>query len=153
MSQLNIGERDGDWRPQTRQQTSGRDLYVFTVELLALKKLFFSLFRGQKKVFEPFFRFFIMQVFSADAMVFSKKNLKNFFDPEKLKKTLKKVAHNRPKPFYSTVQPRPTAHSPKLIFHIMKSRDQRSVLLSVVFCNEPYSIIILFLTFKEGFCI
>ena len=47
------------------------------------------------------------------------------------KKTLKKVAHNRPKPYYSTVQPRSTAHSPKLIFHIMKSRDQRSVLLSV----------------------
>ena len=60
---------------------------------------------------------------------------KIFFAHEKLKKTLNKVAHNRPKPFYYTVQPRPTAHSPNLIFHIMKSRDQRSVLLSVSFAH------------------
>ena len=49
-----------------------------------------------------------------------------------MKKLAKKVAHNRPKPFYFTVQPRPTAHSPELILHIMKSRDQTSVLLSVI---------------------
>ena len=30
-----------------------------------------------------------------------------FFDPEKVKKRASKVAHNRPRPFYSTVQPRP----------------------------------------------
>ena len=59
------------------------------------------------------------------------KNFKIFFDPEKVKKQALKVAHNRPRPFYFTVQPRPTAHSPELIFHIMKSRDQTSVLLSV----------------------
>ena len=47
------------------------------------------------------------------------------------KKRASKVAHNRPRPFYFTVQPRPTAHSPELIFHIMKSWDQTSVLLSV----------------------
>ena len=72
-----------------------------------------------------------MQLFSADAMVFSKKLKKKFFDPEKMKKQAKKVAHNRPRPFYFTVQPRPTANSPELIFHIMKSWDQTSVLLSV----------------------
>ena len=72
-----------------------------------------------------------MQLFSADAMCFQKKIKKNF-DPEKVKKQASKVAHNRPKPSYFTVQPRPTAHSPELIFHIMKSRDQTSVLLSVV---------------------
>ena len=71
-----------------------------------------------------------MQLFSADAIVFSKK-INIFFDPEKVKKLASKVAHNRPRPFYFTVQPRPTAHSPELIFHIMKSRDQTSVLLSV----------------------
>ena len=60
-----------------------------------------------------------------------KKILTFFFDPEKVKKWASKVAHNRPRPFYFTVQPRPTAHSPELIFHIMKSRDQTSVLLSV----------------------
>ena len=48
-----------------------------------------------------------------------------------MKKRASKVAHNRPRPFYFTVQPRPTAHSPELIFHIMKSWDQTSVLLSV----------------------
>ena len=53
-----------------------------------------------------------------------KKNLKIFFEPEKVKKWASKVAHNRPRPFYFTVQPRPTAHSPELVFHIMKSRDQ-----------------------------
>ena len=52
-----------------------------------------------------------------------------------MKKRASKVAHNRPRPFYFTVQPRPMAHSPELIFHIMKSRDQTSVLLSVVWHN------------------
>ena len=55
-----------------------------------------------------------------------------FFDPKKVKKRVSKVAHNRPRPFYFTVQPRPTAHGPELIFHIMKSWDQTSVLLSVM---------------------
>ena len=48
-----------------------------------------------------------MQLFSADAIVFSKKIKKNFFDPEKVKKWASKIAHNRPRPFYPTVQPRP----------------------------------------------
>ena len=56
-----------------------------------------------------------MQLFSADAIVFS---INIFFDPEKVKKRASKVAHNRPRPFYFTVLPRPTAHSPELIFHI-----------------------------------
>ena len=64
--------------------------------------------------------------------VFKKKIKKTIFDPEKVKKRASKVAHNRPRPFYFTVQPRPTAHSPELIFHIMKSWDQTSVLLSVI---------------------
>ena len=63
-----------------------------------------------------------MQLFSADATLFKKK----------LEKLPSKVAHNRPRPLYFTVQPRPTAHSPELIFHIMKSWDQTSVLLSVI---------------------
>ena len=71
-----------------------------------------------------------MQLFWLEAKVFFKKSY-FFFDPEKVKKWASKVAHNQPRPFNFTVQPRPTAHSPKLIFHIMKSRDQTSVLLSV----------------------
>ena len=80
-----------------------------------------------------FFYLFSMQLFSADAMVFSKKKIKKNFDPEKVKKRALKVAHNRPRPLYFTVQPRPMANSPELILHIKKSRDQRSVLLSVFF--------------------
>ena len=76
-----------------------------------------------------------MQLFSADAMVFSKK-FKNSFGLEKVKKRASKVAHNRPRPFYFTVQPRPTAHSLEWIFHIIKSWDQTSVLLSVCYTNE-----------------
>ena len=56
-----------------------------------------------------------------------KKKLKYFFDPERASK----VAHNRPRPFYFTVQARPTAHSPESIFHIRNCWDQTSVLLSV----------------------
>ena len=47
-----------------------------------------------------------MQLFSADAVVFSKK-IKFFFDPEKVKKRASEVPYNRPRPFYFTVQPRP----------------------------------------------
>ena len=45
----------------------------------------------------------IMQLFSADAIVFSKKIL----TPKKWKKQASKVAHNGPRPFFFTVQPRP----------------------------------------------
>ena len=74
-----------------------------------------------------------MQLFSADAMVFSKKIKKKNFGPQKGKKQPSKVAHNRPRPLYFTVQPRPMANSPELILHIKKSRDQTSVLLSVLY--------------------
>ena len=47
-----------------------------------------------------------MQLFSAEARVFSKK-IKKIFDPEKMKKLAPKVAHDWLRPFYSTVQPRP----------------------------------------------
>ena len=52
-----------------------------------------------------------MQLFSSDPVVFSKMNF--FFDPEKGKKWASKVAHNQPRPFYSTVQPWP---QPKIDF-------------------------------------
>ena len=51
-----------------------------------------------------------MQLFSVDAMVFSKKNLDFFFDPEKVKNQASKVAHNQPRPFSPTVQPRHRYH-------------------------------------------
>ena len=58
---------------QIREQMSGPDLYVFTLKFLALKKQFFSLFRGQKFFFQNFYKKGIMQLFSADAIVFSLK--------------------------------------------------------------------------------
>ena len=55
-------------------QMSGPELHVFTLKFLALKKLFFSLFRVQKIISLIFIKKVIMQLFSADATVFSKKN-------------------------------------------------------------------------------
>ena len=60
--------------PQIREQMSGPDIHVFTLKFLALKKQFFSLFRCQKF----FCKTGIMQLFSADAIVFSKKILNIF---------------------------------------------------------------------------
>jgi hypothetical protein len=82
------------------------------VAFLALK----NCFSEEKIVFlkknflikkQYFFYLFFMQLFSADATMFSKKFKKKNFDPEKVKKLAQKVAHNRPRPFYATVQPRP----------------------------------------------
>ena len=56
-----------------------------------------------------------MQLFSADAIVFSKKLKKNFW-PWKSEKTGLKVAHNQPRPFYFTVQPRPLRPQPRIDF-------------------------------------
>ena len=68
-----------------------------------------------------------MQLFSADARVFSKKKKKKI-DLKKEKKRASKVAQT----LFSHSPAQATAHSPKLIFHILKSRDQISVLLSVM---------------------
>ena len=80
--------------PQIREQMSGPDLHVFTLKFLALKKVFFSCFRGQKKFKIFFYKKGIMQLFSADAIVFKKNKI---FDPKNMKKPPSKVAHNRPK--------------------------------------------------------
>ena len=64
----------------------GPDL-VFTLKFLALKKWVFFMFSGAKKI--SFFFFFlkdIMQLFSEDAIVFSKKLKKTYFDPKNMKK-------------------------------------------------------------------
>ena len=87
----------------------------------------------KKKISPPkniFFLPFFYATFQCGRYGVFKKFFKYFFDLEKVEKRASKVAHNRPRPSYFTVQPRPTAHSPELIFHIEKSRDQTSVLLS-----------------------
>jgi hypothetical protein len=83
-----------------------------------------NIFPKKKK----YFYLFSMQLFSEDATMFS---IFFFFAHKKLKKPPLKVAYNRPKLFfYSPAQL--TAHSPELIFHIIKCREQGSVLLSAI---------------------
>ena len=65
---------------QIREQMSGPDLPVFTLKFLVLKNDHFS---GSKTDFQGFlYKKGIMQLFSVDALVLSKK-FKFFFDPEK----------------------------------------------------------------------
>jgi hypothetical protein len=70
---------------------SGHDLHLFTLKFLALKKVVFSCFQGKNNSKNNLYKG-IMQLFSADAIVFS-----SFFDPKNMKKTPSKVAHNRPR--------------------------------------------------------
>ena len=75
------------------------DLYVFTLKFLEYKKKTKTWKKNpqKKKKNYPF----SMQLFSADATMFSKKN----FALKKLKKPPSKVAHNQPKTFFSQVRP------------------------------------------------
>ena len=57
-----------------------------------------------------------MQLFSADATILFK-NIKLFFAPENMKKTLSKVAHNRPKLFFSVLPTGPKPAQISDIFH------------------------------------
>ena len=69
------------------------DLYVFTLKFYSN----FSLYKKDKIMKKKiYFYLYFMQLFSADAMIFSKKKFKIFFDPKKVKKPASKVAHNRP---------------------------------------------------------
>ena len=73
---------------------------------LALKINGFSekkFFQKEKYFFLPSFN----ATFQCGRYGVFKKILKYFFDPEKVKKGASQVAHNRPKPFFPTVQPRP----------------------------------------------
>ena len=51
-----------------------------------------------------------------------------------LKKQVSKVAYNGPKPFFPA---QTTAHSPKLIFHIINMSQDASVSLSVAAAQGP----------------
>ena len=61
----------------------------------------------KKKIFPPkknfFFSPFFYATFQCGRYGVFKKKFKFFFDPEKVKKQAKKVAHNRPRPFSFTV--------------------------------------------------
>ena len=72
---------------------------------------------------------YIVQLFIADATMFSKK-LKTNFAPENTKKPPSKVAHSRPQTFFSSTGPAAQT-SPELIFHVLNMSQDASVLLSV----------------------
>ena len=63
-----------------------------------------------------------------------------FFDPEKVKKLSSKVAHNRLRPFYSTVQPRtqPTAQNWFSILWNLRTRHLLFYLCHVLLGSEIY---------------
>ena len=69
------------WRiyPQTNRQTFGFGPLLITVLFLALKKTGFFKKKNFSQKKKKNFYLFSMQLFSADAMVFSKKNLKKYF--------------------------------------------------------------------------
>jgi hypothetical protein len=64
--------------PEIREQMFGPDLHVFTLKFLALKTLFFFSISGYFGVFRGIFFFCIMQFFSGDAILFSKRFKKEF---------------------------------------------------------------------------
>ena len=70
------------------------------------------------KFWDPFFHFFGVKIFfvvvwkhysvRTETCIYTFFMKKKQFDPEKVKKKrASKIAHNRPRPFYFTVQPRP----------------------------------------------
>ena len=92
--------------PQIREQMSVPDLYIVTVAFLALKKWFFwDNFFFQKFFWKILTLFYA--TFQCGRYNVKKIQKKIFFAHEKLKKTPKKVAQNRPRPLFPTNQPRP----------------------------------------------
>ena len=65
---------NADYDPQIREQMSGPNLHVFTLKFLALRKLGFFTLSGERKNLE-IKKKGLMQLFSADAKLFSKKML------------------------------------------------------------------------------
>ena len=85
-------------------------LHSNSTQILAYKKRQKREKKNSKKKEKNYLNF--MQLFSADAIM-KKIFFFKFFAHEKLKKTPKKVAQNRPRPLFPTVQPRhqPTAQN------------------------------------------
>ena len=86
----------------------GPDLHVFTLKFSALKNWGFFTFHG-------YYATFHRGCYSAFKEIKKKMTLK------KLKNGPQKVAHNRSRPFYFTVQPKPqpTVHSPDFFSFIL----------------------------------
>ena len=105
-------------------------LHSNSTQILALKKMVFL----KKKIFPKkiiFFLPFFYATFQCGRYGVFKKKLKYFFDPEKVKKRASKVAHNRPRPFYFTVQPRPQPTAQNWFF-ILWNLGTRHLFLSLI---------------------
>jgi hypothetical protein len=78
------------------QQRTDQRVLVLTLNFLALKKTVFPPVKNTS--------LFSLQLFSADATIFSKK-FEFIFAPENIKKRTSKVAHNQPQTFFSQYWP------------------------------------------------
>ena len=110
-------------------------LHSNSTQILALKKTGFFTFSDSKKNFQKFFYKIIMQLFSADAIVFSKKILKIFLTPEKWKNWPQKLLIIGPDPFISQSSPdqRPTAQNWFFILWNLGTRHLFSYLCVISF--------------------
>ena len=115
--------------PETLEETIESGALCITDLRLAYKKRLKNKNKNfpKKKLF--FFYLFSMQLFSADATMFSKFCL-FFFDHKKLKNPPQKVAHNRPRPFFFSAAPT-AQNSPELHFRFINSSIQSSLLRSL----------------------
>ena len=110
---------------QIREQILVPDLYVLTVESVAYKKRL----KREKKNLTLFHATFQCGRYS----VFKKK-LKKHFLTRKSEKTGLKSCSESAQTLLLHSPAQTTAHIPELIFYVMKSRDQTSVLLSMTSC-------------------
>ena len=82
---------------------------MYYIQIFSPKKTGFSLIKDISQIFLTFVYLCSIQVFSADPKIFSKQISINLLSIKTLKNAPQKLlnAHNRPKAFYFTVQPRP----------------------------------------------
>ena len=107
-------------------------LHSNSTQILALKKTGFFTFSDSKKNFQKKNYKIIMQLFSADAIMFLKKFKKIFFTPKKWKNGPQKLLIIGPDPFISQSSPdqRPTAQNWFFILWNLGTRHLFSYLCS-----------------------
>ena len=114
------------------QQRTDQRVLVLTMKFLALKNLVFHCKKYFPKFFWFFFYLYSMELFSVDAIIFSKKKLNLFFAHENLKKNgPQKLLIISPKFFFHSTGPAAQI-SPELIFHFIHMCQDSSVSLSVL---------------------
>ena len=130
----------GDTDKRTDACSTSMYLHSKSTQTLAFKKKT----KTWKKNSPPpkkFFLHLIYATFQCRRYGVFKKNLTFFLTPKKWKNGPQKLLIIKTQPLFSQSSP---DHSPELIFHIMKSRDQTSVLLSVSGDNAVLQFLRLF---------